>query len=1207
MNKDKLSNILGEDNFNISDKKSQKKGNKKEKLDHKKPLTDSEKIKSKADGAVAEVSRQAERDKTTEASYSTELNTDLSFIEDSSKIDDERKTVVDNLATTVIKIAATTELKDTETESFGAANVELNKKMEEMMANYEAEDTVDREVVIPDHVLAEQKLENEKQTNSLLDTLYAESTLEETDKDVSKNQELNNEELLDVLSQGASMIDSKNSLDSEQIKLLRKINTLNLSEEQKREMLSNIPKQKTVDALDEKIEDNKNIEQHISNSGVVEYAKKMGINAEELERNKEFTELNSAQQQFILEALNRTSLCKIKVEAHQNFLTEKENKKWYHLGFALNQKFHKKKHEVLAAKDIHEKGLEGYGETELSWLISVIKNGPEIKIDEEGDLKSIDYLKIESGLTPERQTLIEKYNDEAYFLSRLVPGSKGYEGYLKDVEVARDALLLSARDDQDGGADLVNKLVDAEKQLKLHQFLSSDYKNEKIIQNLIDNSLGSWQKFGMMMGGQSDKAKYMGVGMGARVLLRGEIATSFIGKGLSYAIGPVVAAAMGAWRSNSNARAGLKEEAELSKIGIASDNKLVKSLNLAVGSKESDGKIINIGLADKLENLIEKHNLVENRINELLSDYRDEKQTEELENLKTEKIKLSERLIDRINYTSAKMDDGLVSFGAPENRATNYYKLLNSVEEAKTLVFYSSYILDYKPSRPTVYQETVDLTRTNKKIKDINNDQEFQSLKQALLAENLTPEVKEDLEAKKKAMVRAWYRLDELNDLSVADRLASFLDFKEEERQSAEFKYLVKETTKGAVIGATFAAVGAWIFEHTGLGNWTSTQLNNLGHAVHLDQAVSWTKGLFSSDDINNSKVAEKVSAAVIQEKVINLPKTEITETSTAEKVASTNVSKVAEVAKENIAPKTYSEKISSEPGKSNSVWRSLREIFKSNSQELGYKGDINDTEALNRWSESQTANAIHNSGEVTDKVFEGNKISLVEENGQFKVNVEAGEGEIPDYLSHEPIAETTPEVVSKPDLKEMVSIKPSNIISPVKVSDIENPVVSSNQGVVNEMAKVLHVESGTLKSVGNEVIYQNKSGRIIFDASKNIIKEVFDANNKPVPQEFINELRGNTSLEKFASRNGLEKIFSTWNKLGASDKTIYESLRAFNLNKLTPFDLINKISGTFNVVAKDVMVDVDAKHFILGNQEFNMNAEGVHKLVRVLTRRFGA
>lgn len=948
----------------------------------------------------------------------------------------------------------------------------------------------------------------------------------------------------------------------------------------------------------------------------------MGISPEELEKNKEFTELNSAQQQFILEALNRSSLCKIKVEANKNFLTEKENKKWYHLGFALNQKFHKKKHEVLAAKDIHEKGLEGYGETELSWLISVIKNGPEIKIDEEGDLESIDYLKIESGITSERQALIEKYNDEAYFLSRLVPGSEGYEKYVKDVEVARDALLLSARDDQDGGVELVNKLVDAEKQLKLHQFLSSDYRNEKIIQNLVDNSLGSWQKFGMMMGGQSDKAKYMGVGMGTRVLLRGEIATSFIGKGLSYAIGPVVAAAMGAWRSNNRARAGLKEEAELSKIGIASDNKLVKSLNLAVGSKESDGKIINIGLADKLENLIEKHNLVENRINELLSDYRDEKQTEELENLKTEKIKLSERLIDRINYTSAKMDDGLVSFGAPENRAANYYKLLNSVEEAKTLVFASSYILDYKPSRPTVYQETVDLTRTNKKIKDINNDQEFKNLKQSLLAENITPEAKEDLESKKKAMVRAWYRLDELNDLSVADRLASFLDFKEEERQSAEFKYLVKETAKGAVIGASFAAVGAWIFEHTGLGNWTSAQLNNLGHAAHIDQAVNWTKNLFTSDDVNQSKAVEKITATVAQEKIVGTASNSVLlKTEVVENVAPAPTPKIAEVVKENVAPKTYSETISSESGKSNSVWRSLREIFKSNSQELGYKGDLNDTEALNHWAESQTANTIHNSGEVTDKVFEGNKVSLVEENGQFKVNVEAGTGDAPGFINNE-IEVKVPEEISP---------SPSNPIDEAQVNNVaETPVTNNvaetpinkvkeyereveylkkrpNDGT-NILAKYFNLPNDkVLTNFKGEMVYVSDQGRITFDAANNSIKQIVDANDKIIPNEFIEELRGRKSLEKFASRNGLEKVFSTWSKLGSNDKTVYESLHAFNLNKLTPFDLINKISGTFNVVAKDVMIDMDAKHFILGNREFNMNLDGVNKLVRVLSNRFGA
>lgn len=994
------------------------------------------------------------------------------------------------------------------------------------------------------------------------------------------------------------------------------------------------------------------------NQEISKYAEDMGIKAEQLAAHPEFLELNEAQQQFVLEALNRASLDKIKVAAHDNFESEKENKKWYSLGFAFNQKFHKKKHEVLAAKEIHEKGLEGYGEAEFSWLINVVKNGPEIIIDENGEVESVNYLKFEEDIDPERQKLIDEYNNDAYYLSKTPIDSPEYQEFSNYLKTSREKLLKSAKDDNDS-AELVNKLIEAEKQLKLNQFLNSDPKNEQIIQKLVDNSLGSWQKFSMMLGGQKDKAGYMGIGAAARFGLRSELATAIIGKSFSYAVGPAVAAAIGGWRANTRARAGLKEQADLAQLGVVSQDKKIKNLNLAVGSEKSekeDGKVINIGLADKLDSLIEKYNLLQNKIEDLekTSGTRDEK----IDNAYTELSKIEDRLLDRVEYTSQKMEDGLISFGNPAERSLNYYRLLNSLEEAKSLVFESQDILGDKAFRPNIDKTVTGLTRSNKKIKDINNNQAFQDLKKALLLAKPDSEDEKMLKAKKQDMVREWYRLDALSELSVTQRLASFLNFKEDQRESAEFKYLVKETAKGAVVGATFAAVGAWIFEHTGLGNWSSHQLSNLGRLTHADQALNWTKSLFTTEQVGGGKAVEKIAAVTNQtitensssanvssgnQEVVTGANQITTETPASVETPSSNqevvtgsnqtqpsntidtgknieqpvssVPKTPETVKIETAPKTYSEQISSEPGQSNSVWRSLREIFKSNSQSLGYKGDLNNTEAVNHWAETQTANTIHNSGEVTDKVFSGNKVLLTQEGGQFKVAVESGEGGIPGYLDHE-VPKTNQEIYNdlkfKPgddvndfDKSALVQTVPASNLMPTMGADSEAAAKTST--AITGLAKIFHVSPEAIKSVGNEIVYQNKGGKIVFDTTKNVIKEVFDANNKSVPNEFIDELRGRASMDKFASRGGLEKIFTNWNKLGANDKTVYEMLHSFNLSKLAPADLINKISGTFNVVAKGVMVDLDAKHFVLGNREFKIDSDGVHKLVRVLTRRFGS
>ena len=82
-------------------------------------------------------------------------------------------------------------------------------------------------------------------------------------------------------------------------------------------------------------------------------------------------------------------------------------------------------------------------------------------------------------------------------------------------------------------------------------------------------------------------------------------------------------------------------------------------MNLAVGSKKTeDGKEINIGLADKLENLMDKCNSLTVAVNEL-EQTKTPDQEDEFQKMKTEQMTLWERLMDRIEYTSQKMEGGL--------------------------------------------------------------------------------------------------------------------------------------------------------------------------------------------------------------------------------------------------------------------------------------------------------------------------------------------------------------------------------------------------------------------------------------------------------------------------------------------------------------------------------------------------------------------
>lgn len=994
-----------------------------------------------------------------------------------------------------------------------------------------------------------------------------------------------------------------------------------LSPEQK-EIISNIYKEKELaielvkDVLDEPIIPPVENQPINFDSEIVDYAKEMGVKLEDLNKNQEFTSLNTASQKFILEVLNRSSLSKIKVEAANNFKNEKDQKKWYQLGFAFNQNFHKKKHEILVAKDIHEKGLEGYGEAEFSWLTNVVANGPEMNVDEDGSV-SVNYLRSEEGDNSERQKLIADYNRDAYDVSGISPDDKDYDWWVNDLNNSRKALLNSAKDPEDG-IELASKLVEAEKQLKLYQFLKGEYKTEKIIRDMVNNSLSGWDETKMLIGGQKDKVGYAGIGMAARTLLRSEHVMGLIGKGTTYAIGPIVAFCVGGYRANIRAAKTIDENAALAKLGVKDASAMAENLNLAVGKAESDGKVINLGLSDKLDSLVDRFNLLKNKIDrinriekeggEIPDDLLLEDKNETIEHLSQrlleDKNETRERLSSRIDFTSQKVEDGLVSLGDPKDRAINYYKLLNSLENAKTIIFTDLDILNYKVKNTKVDKNITKLTRS-----------------------------KGDVDVEK------------LRELSIEDRLASFLNYNEEKRQSAEFKYLVTETTKGAVLGASFAVAGAWVFEHTGLGDWTSAQLSHAGKFLHTDQALNslysaWegTKNLFSGSPDGSADNTEVITKTVSGASVKNLisTKPEITNETTesvkptTEKIVNakteTPETKVVNSKPDNVTtekpipqtakpeailkPKVYSEEVKS----GGSVWQSTRNIFRGDPEGFGYKGDMNDSEAINHWSEVKTANVFHNSGEIKNLVYEGNTIKLIPDGDNFKIEVEQGSGFEPKHLDYD----SSPKI---PDSLKGVSDYSANSyaneamdksISDFKTVEsivdklVSNQEVVSHHGteVANNFSKALikatggsfHLKSGQFELTDKGLIFNSSvdKSKIIFDSTGKVIKGIFDADGKDIPNEFINR----NPTERFLRRGGLEKGLSSWSKLNDGDKSIYKILG------LKPEDLLKKITELFNIKTDQGVIVEDKIFSTDSGRHFDKSLDGVKKLVKFLSRK---
>ncbi len=130
--------------------------------------------------------------------------------------------------------------------------------------------------------------------------------------------------------------------------------------------------------------------------------------------------------------------------------------------------------------------------------------------------------------------------------------------------------------------------------------------------------------------------------------------------------------------------------------------------------------------------------------------------------------------------------------------------------------------------------------------------------------------------------------------------------------------------------------------------------------------------------------------------------------------------------------------------------------------------------------------------------------------------------------------------------------------------------------------------------------------GQAIFESNGGGIKSIVDGSKKDIPKDFIDSLRGWTSMKRFTHNGGLEKIFSSWDKLGANDKLIYSSLDWFNKKTLSSADLINQIKGNFQVDTSKVFVE--GKHFLIqsdgGKKSFDMTLKGVNKMVAFLKKK---
>lgn len=893
--------------------------------------------------------------------------------------------------------------------------------------------------------------------------------------------------------------------------------------------------------------DNKEVKDDFVNpfsENVSNYAESIGIKIKELAANKNFAELLPEQQQFVLETLRRTSLAKAKVEGHKSFTQEKDSKKIWHIGFSLNQNYHKERHKIEALQNIESQGLSGYGEDELNWLIEVMKNGPEAKINEAGEV--IVNCLPESNFGEEQTELVSRYNETAreYIEVSKNKNNKVEIELQKKLDDLKIELLNSAEDDNKA-AEINNLLFKSKSNIELLRFLSADKETEKLLDRMSVTSFNGLDKVKAMVGAQKDKAGYAALGFTLRTGTKFALANSAcLASAISYGVGPMAAAIVGGFRGHNQGKKELIEREELARLGIKDQSKTARDLNLATGEKNG----VNFGLTEKLQRLIDELN-------------------SEVDEDKIEKIKRELNL--RIDYTENKINNESIDYGSIDERNINYFNLINTVAEAKSAV-----------GKSVVYSQINKYWNVDKNVKKRTRGEGG----------------KEDFE--------------KISNISAYDRLASFMNYREEKQHKKELNFLVKKTATGAIMGATFAAAGAFVAEKLGVSEWLSEHLNKesfrkLGD--NLESLIPGKRGV-SQEVVNNLVETKNVDTNVVVEDTVATVKQDF-------KVPKTEF----EIPKTEVTPETpktikFVDEISNKNlnGKSDSVWRSTREIFKNNARELGYKGDLNDQSALNHWAETQTANTISNSGEMDDKVFEGNKVVLTKDGDGFKAVVEQGDGTTSKQFTATDLRQKSAPTFSKIDNSEIEALdslggnddmevyefpdNQNNLNTPDTLIEVDN-----NRRLISEY---FNLKSEDLQPEGNTLVYEKSFGKVIFsdnnqDGKLEIV--LLDKNKSNIPDSFIEEIKGKKSIEKFIN-NDLDKTFKSWNKLSNDDRSLYQILNG----KTTKDELLNQIKTQFKL-GNNVKLAAN-NHFAvqtsLDKQEyFSLDFKGVKKMLKVLAK----
>lgn len=845
-----------------------------------------------------------------------------------------------------------------------------------------------------------------------------------------------------------------------------------------------------------------NPENKNKNINAIDKFREFNIRKEDLEAIKEFSDLSEGEREIVFEGLKQMSLVYVKDKAKENVDSMRQEKMrditsdmglGKRIGLrivnafngaisSLTKKYNTADQEKKLAKEIKKGGFEFHSEkiAQITNMISALN----IDVEMHNGKAFVNYLYGSDNYSEHQNKILYNFNLAANTF-REMPADWAFETASKEnrenykmYKEAYERMKAEALNTFGVYHSELNTLLEIQKvdsQVRIMQTLMADPLVNEEFEKIEKQSL-----FRKTLSSEvAARGSYVAGGFVTRHSLAGAIG---FGSGIplaaaSFAAMPFAAAGIGAWRAHDRAKTSLNEK-DIS--GRRNDNNiesnieahrryLVWEMNEIVPTEYSATPLVWYDTI-ATEEQKKKYDAAKSEYRALMSVYEEEnekgrdktaKNFSDSDSLmhklffsidKLQKTTSRDReeyltnlhyLKTRIQFTEDKLADGLVNFGK-DNELVRKLELIQAISEARKILVFNKDDIAMKE-------------------KNLLDEKEKEST------------IIHDMQA----------RFEKMFDLKYAAQ--------DKQIELERKKYVRKQMLYGAGIGATFAIGGVILRElavHFGIigGAGTATSAE---HQAEQPSAESEASGLGrqdqaavdSSDLESNQAVSDttNVSSNVVLPKIKgdSIP-TEETGTSVAENTGSDR------------AGSTGIENFSDDISAGDSVWRSTREIFKNHAQELGYKGDLDDATDLSKWAETQTANTLHNTGEFTDKVFEGNKI-LLEKNdaGDFIVKVETGTGATPGFSetaeSLEPATSGNASGESSgSDLADELKFKPGTSDNEI-IPDASKPLNFPEFFKKGNEATFTQIEKLGWKVNGNNLDYGGKNVIAFDDATREI------------------------------------------------------------------------------------------------------------------------